>query len=139
MFAKIVRVVVLLLLFYAVGLSTFNFVNSHEFSGMVGSDVGTLKGENSYIKERIITLESGVSLSHQAIKAIVIKVSNQDDMIHKHEVKVNQYRDMWLKTEKDLDYLNARVQQIEYNRTWEIRKKVWTNKTNLIRQGIWKE
>jgi uncharacterized protein YoxC len=106
-------------------MSTFNFINSHELAGMFGSDVGVLKGTNTYIIAKIEKLEEGMGVSHQAIKTIVEKVGEQDEAI--------------IKVEKDIDKLNARVVHIEYHRQWEIRKKIAQTRAKLIREKIWKE
>lgn len=132
MFAKIVRVVIMLVLFYAAGMATFNFINLHELAGMAGSDIGFLKGGVIYTEARLNQLEKATSVSHQAIKAIVIKVSDQDS-----ELAVLNQRNLDL--ESTVDKINAKLNEVIYHRTWEIKKKILENRTNLIRQGIWKE
>jgi len=125
MLAKIVRVVVLLLLIYAVGMSTFNLVSIHELSGLFGGDVGILKGESTYIRAKIESLDE--------------TVESLDTKVDTHKETVEKYHKMWVKAEKDIDKLNARVVHIEYHRQWEIRKKIAQTRAKLIREKIWKE
>jgi len=132
MWRKFVLTAAILLLFYAVGLSTFNFVNSHELAGLWGGDFGTLKSEATYVREQINVLKEGVGVSHTAIKTLA----------EEQRATAKKYKELWDKVEKnykDIDHINARVNEVIYHRTWEIKKKIRENRTNLIRQGIWKE
>jgi len=132
MLGKIVRIAVLLVLFYAAGMSTFNFINMHELAGMAGTDIGFLKGGAIHTEARLNQLEKATSVTHQAIKAIVIKIADQDS-----ELAVLNQRNLNL--EETVDKVNAKLNEVIYHRTWEIKKRIATNRANLIRQGIWKE
>ena len=98
MLRKIVSVVAVLLLLYAVGMSSFNFVNSHELAGLWGGDFGTLKSEATYVREQIKVLKEGVGVSHTTIKTLA----------EEQKATAMKYRELWDKVEKnyrDIDWL----------------------------------
>jgi hypothetical protein len=115
MFGKIVRICVLLLLFYAVGMSTFNFINSHELAGMFGSDVGFLKGDNHLQQMEIEELKDGVSLSHNALRALIAKDLEQDIKIGTNDYFIEEIWQRIDELEKDVEQCLVKNEHLWYH------------------------
>jgi biopolymer transport protein ExbB/TolQ len=135
---KFVSFMVIIFVLLAVGLGGLNLVQIYKIKKSASLRTEIVETEK-VINSRIEKLETDVNTSHVAIKAIISRVDEHNVVINKQDEAINKQNVRSVKNEKDIDKLNAKLNELIYHRTWEIKKKILENRTKLIRQGIWKE
>lgn len=139
MFKKFVNVVAILLILYAVGLSTLNYVNSHDFAGAVGNDVGINKGDINLLIVESVVMRDQIEKNLDTMAKISIVLDSMSVTIIHNAIDTSTLGYLYIDLEKDLDKLNAIVQASEYHHEFEYKRKVVENRKKLMEEGIWKK
>ncbi len=139
MWKKLVNVVLILLLLFAVGAGVFNLVSIHELTGLAGNDIGINRGDIKLLIIENVVMRDQIekNLDTMARMSGILDAMSVTIIYNAMETStlIYNFKDF----ETDLDKLNAVVQASEYHHHFEYKKKVRENRKKLMEEGIWKE